>query len=110
VWPDAIEIRYADGLLMRVATRAQALEIVDQGIGEAVGRGTVKYVRLFSITVHARGTNDASRTVISNLPATFKTPPPLGRIAVRPDRNVQNNVIHADRCKHWLDDSGALRR
>jgi len=42
VWPDSIEIRDADGQLIRVATRAQALEIVDRRIGEAVGCGTVK--------------------------------------------------------------------
>jgi hypothetical protein len=107
VWPDLIEIRDADGQLMRVATRAQALAIVNQRIGEAVGRGTVKYVRLLSITVPARETNDASRTVIGNLPATFKSQPPRGRMAVRPDRNVQNNASHADCCKHWLEDANA---
>ena len=110
VWPDSIEIRDADGQLIRVATRAQALEIVDQRIGEAVGCGTVKYIRLFSITVRPRGTDDASRTVIANLPVTFKSPPPMGRMAVRPNRNVQNNVSHAPRCHRWLEDPAARRR
>jgi hypothetical protein len=103
-----IEIRDADGHLMRVATRAQALQIVDQRMGEAVGRGMVKYIRLFSMTVRARGTNDASRTVIGNRPVTFKSRPPRGRMAVRPDRNVQTNVTHADRCNRWLEMIPAL--
>src|SRR5271168_1825080 len=44
VWPDAIEIRDADGQLMRVVTRAQALEIVEQAIGEAeAGNGNALF-------------------------------------------------------------------
>jgi hypothetical protein len=38
VWPDTIEIRDADGQLIRVVTRARALEIVEQGMGEAEAR------------------------------------------------------------------------
>ena len=108
VWPDSIEIRDSDGDLMRIATRAQALEIVDRGIGEAVGSGTVKYVRLLLITDRARETNDASRRVVRNRPAAYNSQPPKGRMAARPDRNVQDNVSHAERCNRWLDNPATL--
>ena len=106
--PALIDIRDGDGKLIRQVSLATADTIIEAG-------GTPLYDsrrRLVRVTVDLnRRTNDASRTTIGNLAATFGSSYPVRRLKTachgqpaagrRTDRNVQSAVSFHDRCELW---------
>ncbi len=59
-WPDEVDVRDSYGYLWKTIPQAKARQLVESGVAEAVGFGSVKYVRL-SCSLSS-GRNDANRT------------------------------------------------